>query len=309
MSSDIVDLQPRDLEPVTLRNLLDETLRPFLSMENVENININKPREVWVEQAGGERNCHIVPTLTRDKLERLALEVATSEGMDFDDPDKPLSTKLKDGSRIEVFKSSCVMSGIAIAIRMRKTGLFDLKDFGFSVSDIRDLKKAVEDRKTILIAGGTSSGKTTVFENIASFIPDHRRIIAIQDPVEIDFKQPNVLDLTLTELDFEKRNQQLMAITATAMRQNPDILLIGETREKYMASCFRVLCQTGHPGSMTTIHADGTQEALSRIARLCHEYSGGDLNYILEEINKIIDLVIFVKKQDDGTRVGKIEVI
>jgi Flp pilus assembly CpaF family ATPase len=292
-----VSLSP---EPITLKIALDRTIRPYLDQKNIENININKPKEVWIEYAGGKREKFSAPALTKENLINLAKEIATSEGMVFDDIEVPLSTKLKDGSRVEVFASSCVPSHFSLSVRKRKNGQFSLLNFGLCGEQIKKVKTLVEERKCFIVSGGTSSGKTTVLEQLCSYIEQERRLITIQDPEEINFKQPNILGLTLSAIDFEERQKQLTYISATAMRQNPDSVIFGEIREKYMAYTFKMLLNTGHAGSMATLHADSPLLAIKRLASLVHQQENGDIRLIEADLIETIDYVIHVEKTHEG---------
>jgi len=189
-----------------------------------------------------------------------------------------------------------------MSLRKRQVNKWQLKDFGFTPEQIEFLKASISARKTILISGGTSTGKTTILELLCRFIPADTRLITIQDPIEITFIQENRLDLTVTEIQPEARNLQLEYIAATALRQNPDSVIFGEIREKTMASAFRQLINTGHEGSMATIHANNPALAISRLVNLIHSRDGGDKNTVKEELLSTIDFAIQVEHNHQGQR-------
>lgn len=299
-SNNVQNLNIEKSVPKTLNNLINDTVGEYLHIENVENININKPYEIWVEQSGGIRTRYEDPDLKKNKLERLAHELATMNNIEFEDESRPLSTKLPDGSRIEIFKSACVEGGFSLSIRKRKSGIFTLRDFGVSPEDELLLKQYVIERKTILISGGTSSGKTTVLDALQKYIPHDRRLIVIQDPVEIDFDAPNKLELTITEMTQEKKEAQLAAISLTALRQNPDSIIFGEIRDKYMSMTLAMSLNTGHPGSMFTMHANSSEKAIQKLAALVHQYEGGDKQYIQSELEEQIDVYLHITKTNKG---------
>lgn len=288
-------------------NMLADTLQPYLEMPKVENININRPKEVFVEFTGGKRERFEDNKLSLTALQSLARLIATINGLSYNPEKSTLSGKLKDGTRVEIYQTNAVSSRFSMALRKRYPGMWGLKDFGFSPKDITWLEKAVIDKKTMLVSGGTSTGKTTVLELLADFIPMDRRLITIQDPKEIHFKTPNNLELTITETDYDKRRQQLDDLSATAMRQNPDSVIIGEIRESVLAGAFRQLSNTGHPGSMASIHANDPQGAIRRMANLIHAREGGVKDTIQEELLDTIDYIIQINRVGKGKRIARIE--
>ena len=296
-------------EPITLRNLLDHTLREFMEMENVEDIDINKPQEVWIQRIGSEWERYERPHLTLPRLRDIAHEVATSMRSEFMEDYEPLSTKLSDGSRIEVVMLPSVVSGIALAIRKRMERYYTLHNFSFTDEEVQFIRSEVENGKTFLISGGTSSGKTTAMENMCDFIPVKTRIINVQHPLEIEFLQPNRIDWEVKGNSFDEIYRNLSLFAYTAMRLNPDIIIYGEIREKIMAASFAQVINTGHEGSMATIHADGPEEALERLSKFVHQQEGGSLDYIHESLSKKIDYVLHLKKNKEGQRVGELQAI
>ena len=298
-----------DVTNAVYKDAIDRTFGKYLSMEGVENVNVNRPYEVFCEFGGGVRERFEDKSLSLAALQTFAELVATANGQFYDPEIATLSAKLPDGTRVEIFQSNAVGSGFSAALRKRYPGRFQLKDYGFKDKEIEWLIDSVINRKTMLVSGGTSTGKTTVLEILCGYIPKQRRLITIQDPKEIDFGIPNILDIALTETDFEKRKKQLQAIAATAMRQNPDSVIIGEIRERVMASAFRQLSNTGHPGSMASIHANDPQSAIARMANLIQEQTGGVRDVIVYELKDAIDYIIQIEKNKDGTRSAYIEEI
>lgn len=295
------------LETYTLKALLDDTVREFLSDDHVENINIDRPKEMWVEYSGGKREVYEMPNLTLDRIERLANEIATSQNIDYHSNEQTISTKLSDGSRIEINLSSAVMSGVCMAIRKRRAGFYKIKDFGFTEKEEAKIIDFIKNKKTIIVSGSTSSGKTSLIDAMQMHIETTRRIVTIQDPVEIDFHVPCRADFHVTQTLKEKREIQLADLQSSAMRINPDSIIIGEIRERYFAYCFYQMINTGHDGSMTTIHSnEGTDNAIQRLTSLVLEYTNGDFLRTEEAIRNNIDMFIHVQKTPSG-RVGTIQ--
>ena len=289
-----------------LEKAIDGTIRKYLDIEGVENINFNEPQKLFYQVAGGEKFYVEDDSLTLEELTDLAQIIAVNNGINWRHDKDPLSAKLPDGTRVEVFKSADIPSGFSMSLRKRQHNRFSFQDFGLSASDEKQLKKDVETRKNIIVSGGTSSGKTTFLEMLCKFIPHSIRLITIQDPVEIEFDQPDRLDLTVTSSDIETRSQKLNSICMTAMRQNPDSLIFGEIREKTMAYTYRTASNTGHDGCMATIHANNARGAMQRLADLVHAYEGGDKASIYSQLFDCIDIVVQLKKGQGGKRAAMI---
>lgn len=302
----MLNVAPSYVETSSLRKLIDETFREFLDDEFVENINVNQPYEIWVEFAGGERKSYKIPKLSLDRIERMAIEIAAAQNIEFCQS-SPISTKLSDGSRIEILLSDSVPSGVCMAIRKRRATSFSITDFGFNSTQANDIINAVKAKKTILVSGSTSSGKTSLIDAMQQQIEATRRIVTIQDPIEIDFAVKNKSEFTVTKTIREEKEKELSIIQTSAMRINPDSIIIGEIREKYMAYAFYQMINTGHDGSMTTIHSnEGVKNAVERLANLVLEYTQGDFQRTKNALYENIDLFIHVQKHKDG-RYGKIQ--
>jgi len=293
--------------PPVLKIKLESTIQKYLDIPNVENININKPGEVFWEVSGGVRNCSEDPNLTKTNLSDLAEIIAAYNGIQWKSDEDTLSAKLPDGTRVEVYKTSSVTSGFSMSLRKRKSNNFTIVDFGITGQQERKLIEAVRERKNILLSGGTSTGKTSLLEILAQYIPAETRLITIQDPIEISFAQPNRLDLAITTAEIEKRVKELSDICMTAMRQNPDSIIFGEIREKTMAYTYRTASNTGHDGCMATIHANNTRAALERLTNLVYAAEGGDKTTIHKELYECIDIVIQLTKSPKGMRTAEID--
>jgi Flp pilus assembly CpaF family ATPase len=294
-------------KPSLLDKKLQATIQKYLDIPDVENININKPHEVFYEVSGGKRERVEDPTLSLTVLQDLASIIATYNGIRWRYDLDTLSAKLPDGTRVEVFQSKSVLSGFSMALRKRKSNSYTLKDFGFDDATTERVIKAINNRANILVSGGTSTGKTSLLEILAHYIPTDTRLITIQDPIEIEFTQPNRLDLTVTSAELDKRTKELNDIAMTAMRQNPDSIIFGELRERTMSYAFRVSINTGHDGCMATIHANNPDAAIERLSNLVHGAEGGDKKDIVKELTDCLDIVIQLRKLSDGKRTAEIK--
>ena len=257
-----------------------EYLKPFLpglqtALEDAEitEIMINGPGSYWIERAG-RLEPYEAPNLTMAALERAAIHI--SRPLKLDPVKSPLiDARLDDGSRVAI----CTPPASPVtAITIRRFGdrhftADDLVQQGSLTPDLlKEIKKVLDARQNILISGGTGSGKTTLLNALIELLPKHERIITIEDTLELRVIQPN-------HLRFEARNLEEGAVTIRdlvrhALRHRPDHLVVGEVRGGEAADLLQAL-NTGHGGSLTTVHANTTESALSRVASCAIQAEGG----------------------------------
>ena len=281
-----------------------EDLKPFLpGLENVledsevTEIMINGPQQLWIERRGRLQALE-APNLTADVLERAAIQIARP--LKLDPVRKPLiDARLDDGSRVAI--STPPASPLTV-ITIRRFG-----DRHFSARDLvnqkalpPDLLEQIEavlaSRHNILISGGTGSGKTTMLNALIDLLPADERIIAIEDTLELRVTQPN-------HIRFEARSLEKDAVTIRelvrhALRHRPDHLVLGEVRGKEAADLLQAL-NTGHGGSLTTIHANSAESALARIAS-CAMQDGGGLPWevICRSVVDALTMVLHMARRD-----------
>ena len=266
-----------------IRRMLTELdlLKPFLpGLEaalddpDVSEIMINGPGNVWLEGHGRLRQID-APALDAAALERAAIHIARPLGLD-PATTPVLDARLGDGSRVAI----CVPPAsphVAITVRRFGTRSFSaaqLVDQGALPEHIRAAaERTLHTRRNILVSGGTGSGKTTLLNALIALIPDDERIVAIEDTLELRIDSPNCVR-------FEARGLQQGAVTIRdlvrhALRHRPDHIVVGEVRGGEAADLLQAL-NTGHGGSLTTVHANNAESALSRLAS-CAMQGGGDL--------------------------------
>ncbi len=249
-------------------------LEPVLADPDVSEIMINGPDNVWIER-DGKLEPHAAPRLDQRALERAAIHIARPLGLD--PAQNPIvDARLEDGSRVAI---SVPPARPRVAITVRRFGKRsfspeDLVRMGSLPGAVLDQARAVlQGRQNILVSGGTGSGKTTLLNALIELLPEDERIVAIEDTLELRIEQSNCVR-------FEARGLQEGAVTIRdlvrhALRHRPDHIVVGEVRGGEAADLLQAL-NTGHGGSLTTLHANNAESALSRLAS-CAMQGGGDL--------------------------------
>lgn len=266
-------------------------LAAHMDRPEVTDLYINAPGQIWVETLGGSLECHEAPGLTRDFLERLARQVAahSSQGISREHP--ILSAALPTGERVQIIIAPATRGDAAIAIRKHVSPELRLSDYAaadafhcdegeartsldrrlHSLAGERDyaslLTEAVKGRRNILISGGTSSGKTTFLNALIREIPTSERLIYIEDTPELILRHPNAIGLLAARSPLGEASASAEDLLNASLRMRPDRIILGELRGPEAYSFLRAV-NTGHPGSMTTLHADSPERAVEQIALL-----------------------------------------
>ncbi|WP_331375363.1 P-type DNA transfer ATPase VirB11 [Sinorhizobium chiapasense] len=309
-------------------------LSRFLRDESLYEVIVNRPGEVLTEGTSGWRT-HDVPELSFDKLMRLARAVASFSHQSIDETRPILSATLPGEERIQIaIPPATTKASVSITIRKPSSVSLSLDDLdqrdlfadvtpaegGATASDDRllelhkagaykaFLEEAVLARKNIIISGATGSGKTTLSKALIRHIPDNERIISIEDTPELVIPQPNHV-----RLFYSKGGQGLARISAkelleSCLRMRPDRILLQELRDGTAFYYIRNV-NSGHPGSITTVHADSARLAFEQLTLLVKESEGGkDLErHDIREMLKIaIDIVVQCKRVDGRFRVTEI---
>jgi pilus assembly protein CpaF len=268
---------------------------------DISEIMVNSPTDVFVERDGQLQRVEGV-SIPAKQLHVAVQNIARRLGDDISEEKPILDSRLPDGSRIAAVLPPCSINGITLTIRKFNTRSFTMEDLirvGTINKEIADLlHKAVLDRKNILISGGTGSGKTTILNILTDFIPDERRILVIEDTAEIHMRKSNVVR-------FEARRKQgdkIPAVTIrdllkASLRHRPDTTILGEIRGEEAFDLLQAL-NTGHAGSLSTIHANTATQALSRLAS-CVLQSGIDMPYnaIKASIGDSIQLLVHSERR------------
>lgn len=312
-----------------------EPLKPFLNDPRVVEVSINRPGHVYVERLGDEHmGFFSVPELTTAEIVNIGERVAASTNQ-FVSPANPiLSAALPTGERIQVVLPPAAPDGGAVSLRKQVVSDFSLDDYRDNgafervsvviggVSDIdRELtrllheedihgfvRSAIANRLSILISGGTSSGKTTFLNACLKSVDSRERIITLEDTRELFPPQPNAVHLLASKGDQGTASVTIQSLLEASLRMRPDRLFVGEVRGSEAFSLLRAI-NTGHPGSMTTVHADSPLGAYEQLAMMVMQ-SGLSAAYpkadLISYIRSVIPIVIQLRR--DGGRRGVSEI-
>jgi pilus assembly protein CpaF len=278
-------------------------LRPIENLildPEISEIMLNSPTEIFIEKEGVIEKVQGV-TIPNDQLRVAVQNIARSLGDDISEEKPILDSRLPDGSRIAAVLPPCSIHGITLTIRKFNARSFTIDDLirtgTITEASATYLRKAIIHRKNILISGGTGTGKTTLLNILADFIPEEDRLLVIEDTAEIHIRKPNLVR-------FEARRQQGPKIPAVtirdllkaSLRHRPERTILGEIRGEEAFDLLQAL-NTGHSGSLSTIHANSAAQALSRLAS-CVLQSGIELPYkaIKASIADSIHLLVHIER-------------
>ena len=278
---------------VYLRSYL-APLNDMLARPDVTDIYVNRPGELWIETIGGAIERHEAPGLDEATLARLARQIAALSHQGISREHPLLSATLPDGARVQIIAPPATRAGMAVAIRKHVTSDLTLDDYVASGAfeetrrgntleasqvdkalaalladgDIAGmLSAAVRARKNILVSGGTSTGKTTFLNALIREIPAEERLIFIEDTPEIHLHHSNALGLLAARSELGEAKIDMNDLLAASLRMRPDRIILGELRGPEAYAFLRAI-NTGHPGSMTSVHADSAERAIEQIVLL-----------------------------------------
>lgn len=280
-------------------------LEPFILDPGISDILVNGPHQVFVEKNGRLQRVEV--SLTEKGLERAIVNVARSVGDDISSEKPLLDARLPDGSRIAAVLPPCSLNGVTLAIRKFQSKVYTTEELvrvGAETPEVMSqLQSAVQDRSNILVAGATGTGKTTLLNALARYIPDDQRIIVIEDTPEIQIDRPHVNRLATRSAQPNVNEVNTRMLLRQALRLRPDRIIVGEIRG---AEAFDLLqaMNTGHSGTLSTIHTNSCVEAISRLA-ICVLQSDVNLPYkaINRSIAESLDIVAHLSRDKCGQRV------
>jgi pilus assembly protein CpaF len=290
-------------------------LEPLLADPAVDEVMVNGPGEVYVERRG-----RIEPTGVRfgsePELMHAIERILAPLGRRVDEASPLCDARLADGSRVNVVIPPLSLSGPCLTIRrFRRAGLSldELVRNGTVAADVAGLlERCVAARASILISGGTGSGKTTTLNALSGAIPPGERIVTIEDAAELRLRQPHVVRLEARPPSLEGRGEvTIRALVANALRMRPDRIVVGEVRGGEALDLLQAL-NTGHDGSLSTVHANSPEDALRRLETLAL-MAGLGLPHaaVREQVAGAVDVVVHQARRRDGARriEGVVEVV
>ncbi len=297
-------------------------LAPFLSRDDISDIFVNRPEEVWLETCNGHIECLELPALTSALLHRLARQVAALNAQGISRETPLLTGALPDGSRIQIILPPATRRHVALAIRKHGTAAVSISDFiGRDEPRSKPIKlalrptlkttpedddtdwaailaKAVRERKNILISGGTSTGKTSLLNALMNEIPATERLILIEDAPELKMTHANSIGLLASRGQRGEADVSTEDLLIASLRMRPDRIILGEMRGGEVLTFLRAV-NTGHPGSISTIHADSPERAIDQLALLVLQ-TGAQMEWdaVVKYVEKSINLIVQLQRID-----------
>ncbi len=281
-------------------------LEPLLADDSITDILVNGHRTVFVERAGLLEK---VPTRFQDErhLLRIIQKIVSGVGRRIDEASPFVDARLSDGSRVNAIIAPLAIDGSLLSIRKfakRPISMARLIQLGSIPAEVAEVLQAVvQARRNILISGGTGSGKTTLLNALSSFINARERIVTIEDSAELQLQQEHVARLETRPPNVEGKGEVTQRdLVKNALRMRPDRIIVGEVRAGEAFDMLQAM-NTGHDGSMTTVHANSSRDALSRVEQMIG-MSGIDISpqSARAQIASAINIVIQIGRQADGRR-------
>ncbi len=303
---------PPGIDPARLaREIYNEAmgfgpLDDFLDDDSITEIMVNGPQQIYVERGG---RVELTGETFMDDASVLAIieRIVSPIGRRIDESQPYVDARLPDGSRVNAIIHPLSLSGPCITIRKFSKVAFtdqDLVRFGSWNQPMIDLLRiCVLLRKNIIVSGGTGSGKTTLLNTLSAFIPEEDRILTVEDAAELRLAQPHVVRLESRPPNIEGRGAVIIRdLVRNALRMRPDRIIVGECRGGEALDMLQAM-NTGHDGSLTTVHANSPRDVISRVETLVL-MAGMDLpsRAIREQIASAVDVIVQISRMSDGTR-------
>jgi pilus assembly protein CpaF len=281
-------------------------LQPLLEDDTITEIMVNGAKNIYIERKG---KVHRVPVTfeNNDHVMRIIDRIVAPLGRRIDESSPYVDARLPDGSRVNAVIPPISLVGPVLTIRKFSRNpitVEQLIQFGSVTQEaIQFLKACVESRLNIVISGGTGSGKTTFLNVLSGFIPSDERILTIENAAELQLRQEHVVTLESRPPNIEGRGEiTIRNLVVNALRMRPERIIVGEIRDEAALDMLQAM-NTGHDGSMTTLHSNGPRDTLSRLETMVL-MAGMELpsRAIREQVSSAIDLICHQERMRDGTR-------
>lgn len=293
------------------QDLMDEVtglgpLEPLLKDETVNDILVNGSQQIFVERAG---KLEITDIKFKDErhLLRVIDKIVSAVGRRVDESSPYVDARLADGSRFNAMVPPCAVDGSLVSIRKftkEKLSIDQLIDFGaFDERMATYLQAAVSTRLNVIVSGGTGSGKTTTLNALSGFIADDERIVTIEDTAELQLQQVHIGRMESRPPNVEGKGEVSQRdLLRNALRMRPDRIIVGETRGDEVIDMLQAM-NTGHDGSMTTIHANSARDAVARLENMI-AMTGVELPLKASraQIASAVNLIVQISRLQDGSR-------
>lgn len=281
-------------------------IQPLLDDPEITEVMINGPKNIFVERKGKVTRARVMFE-SEDEIRRVVDRIIEPLGRRIDEKSPMVDARLPDGSRVNAIIPPCAIDGSTVTIRKfskERLTVNDLIRFGSMTPEMaKFLHACVGSRMNIIISGGTGSGKTTTLNILSSYIPSDERIITIEDAAELQLQQDHVVRLETKPPDVEgKYEVTIRSLVRNALRMRPERIIVGECRGGEAIDMLQAM-NTGHDGSMTTVHANTPRDSISRLETLCL-MAGMDLpvEVIRRQIASAVDVIVQQSRLRDGSR-------
>ncbi|MBV8196185.1 MAG: CpaF family protein [Candidatus Dormibacteraeota bacterium] len=281
-------------------------LEDLLSNPDVTEIMVNGPRQVYIEQQG-KISLSDVTFESNDHLMQVIDRIVSSIGRRVDESSPMVDARLKDGSRVNVIIPPLALRGPTVTIRKFAKEALEVEDLvrlsSMTEPMVLFLRACVRARLNVVVSGGTGSGKTTTLNILSGFIPTDERIITIEDAAELQLRQEHVVTLETRPSNVEGRGRvTIRDLVINALRMRPDRIVVGECRGGEALDMLQAM-NTGHDGSLTTLHANNPKDCISRLETMVL-MAGAELpsRAIREQIASAVHVIVHQSRLRDGTR-------
>jgi pilus assembly protein CpaF len=281
-------------------------LAEFLDDDSVTEIMVNSLTAIYVERDGQLHRTH-AHFVSEAHLRRIIERIVAQVGRRIDESSPMVDARLPDGSRVNAVIPPLAVDGPTLTIRKFARDAFQVEDlisFGTLTADVADLLRAcVVGRINILVSGGTGTGKTTLLNVLSSYVPNGQRIVTIEDAVELQLHQDHVVRLESRPSNIEGKGEvSIRDLVRNSLRMRPDRIIVGEVRTGEALDMLQAM-NTGHEGSLSTVHANTPRDAISRLETMVL-MAGMELpiRAVREQIVAAIDLIIHLNRLRDGSR-------
>ncbi|MBE6148672.1 MAG: CpaF family protein [Firmicutes bacterium] len=302
-----------NLERSHLYNLIDNEINGYgpltelLEDDNITEIMVNSPKEIYIEIDGNLVKDESVSFINDEHIIRTIQRLIEPMGRTIDSTSPMVDSRLKDGSRINAVIPPLSTKGPVITIRKFKESMNSIDELirvgSLTPEMARFLEAAVNAKLSIVVCGGTGSGKTTLLNILSGFISDKERIVTIEDAAELKLHQPHVIGLETRTTNYEKSGEiTIRDLVRNSLRMRPDRIIVGEVRGKEAFDMLQAM-NTGHEGSLTTLHANSGMDALHRLETMVLMANIElPVKAVREYIQSAISLVVNIERLADGKR-------
>ena len=295
-----------------LINLIKNELSPYgplvnvIDNDNVTEIMVNSPSEVYIEVDGQLYREYGISFINNDHILRTIKRLIEPLGKTIDATNPMVDSHLKNGARLNAVIEPLSIDGPVLTIRKFQKGMSSINDLirtGSLTSDMAlFLEACVKAKLNIIICGGAGAGKTTLLNILGGFINPDERIITIEDACEINLKLPHVVSLETRTANYQKNNEvTIRDLVINSLRMRPDRIIVGEVRGKEAFDMLQAM-NTGHEGSITTMHANSAKDAINRLEAMVIMGVDIPIKAVREYIDQAVDIIVNVERMNDGKR-------